>query len=153
MQLRHVIVLTAAALGTVAATAQTFKPEDQIRYRQSVMQVTQRSLGALNGMIRGDTPYNKELAVKHAETIANLIAWSGTSFGPGTDKGAPTRADAKIWSEPDKFKALYDKHIAEAGKLPAAAAGDANTLKAQFAEVTRNCKTCHDDYRSREYRN
>lgn len=152
MKLRHAFAISIISLATASAVAQNFKPEDQIKHRQASMTVIGRSVGALNGMVRGDVPFNKDVAGKHADVIANLAAWVGPSFGPGTDKGLPTKADPKIWSESDKFKAAYDKFVTETGKLPAASA-DLATLKTQFAEVGKTCKGCHDDYRMRDFRN
>ena len=147
MKIKHVIVLVAAGLGVSAVWAQA-KPEEQIRYRQSTMTVTARSVGALNAMAKGDVPFNKDLAQRHAATIASLsdLPLAAGAYGPGTDKGAPTKADPKVWSEADKFKAAFDKFTVAASALPAASA-DQGTLKTALADLGKTCKGCHDDYR------
>jgi cytochrome c556 len=38
------------------------------------------------------------------------LPWAG--FGPGTDKGAPTKAKAEIWSEQAKFREAGEKTMA-----------------------------------------
>lgn len=147
MKLKHVAVLAVASLSASVAFAQA-KPEDQIKYRQSAMTVTARSNGALNAMAKGDVPFNKEVAQRHAAVIAGLsdLPLLAGAYGPGTDKAAPTKADPKIWSEPEKFKAAFDKFSMAAKALPAAA-GDVATLKTALAELGKTCKGCHDDYR------
>ncbi|GAB2905614.1 cytochrome c [Uliginosibacterium flavum] len=147
MKFQHLAVLALAGLGASAAFAQA-KPEDQIKYRQSAMTVNARSSGALNAMAKGDVAFNKDVAVRHASVIADLsdLPLQAGAFGPGTDKGAPTKADPKVWSEPEKFKAAYDKFTAAAKALPAAA-GDVGTLKVALADLGKTCKGCHDDYR------
>lgn len=147
MKLKHVAVLAVASLSASAAFAQA-KPEDQIKYRQSAMTVTARSVGALNAMAKGDVPFNKDVAQRHAGVIADLsdLPLLAGAYGPGTDKAAPTKADPKIWSEPEKFKAAFDKFSMAAKALPAAA-GDLGTLKTALADIGKTCKGCHDDYR------
>ena len=147
MKLR-LATLALCAVATTAATSTAFaqqgpKPEDQIRYRQSIMNVMGRQFAM---------PYNKDAAVKAAGLVDTLSTLPGPLFGPGLDKGAPTKASEKVWSEPEKFKAAYEKMQAEVKKLPAAA-GDLATLKAAAGEVGKTCKGCHDDYREKEFRN
>ncbi|NSL54525.1 c-type cytochrome [Uliginosibacterium aquaticum] len=147
MKIQHLAAIAIASLSISAAFAQA-KPEDQIKYRQSAMTVTARSVGVLSAMAKGDLPFNKELAQRHASTIADLsdLPLTAGAYGPGTDKGAPTKADPKIWSEADKFKAAFDKFSTSARSLPAAA-GDLNSLKTALADLGKTCKGCHDDYR------
>ena len=152
MKLHHAVVVSAVTLLSAAAIAQTAKPADEIKYRQSAMTVVARSFGALNGMASGKVPFDQAVAEKNALVVGNLTPLIGVAFGPGTESGAPTKADPKIWTEGDKFKAAYDKFVAETAKLPAAAK-DVAALKTQVAEVGKTCKGCHDDYRMKEARN
>jgi cytochrome c556 len=156
MKLRH-IALALCAVATTVTTATTYaqqapKPEDQIRYRQSIMNVIGRQFGMLNAMSKGDVPYNKDAAVKAAGLAETLSTLPLPLFGPGLDKGAPTKASTKIWSEPDKFKAALEKMQGEMKKLPGAA-GDAAALKTAVGDIGKTCKACHDDYREKEFRN
>jgi cytochrome c556 len=152
MKLKHVAVLAVASLSAPVAFAQA-KPEDQIKYRQSAMTVAARSSAALTAIVNGDVPFNKDVAQRHAAVIANLsdLPLLAGAYGPGTDRGAPTRADPKIWSEPEKFKAAFDKFTVAANALPAAAA-DVGSLRTALSGLGKSCKSCHDDYRLRDYR-
>lgn len=147
MKMKHLAVLVLASASASVAFAQA-KPEQQIEYRKSAMVVTARSSGALNAMAKGDVPFDKEQAARHAVVIANQIelAFAGGAFGPGTDKAAPTKADPKVWSEPEKFKAALDKYALAAKAVPAAA-GDVALLKTALGDLGKACKACHDDYR------
>ena len=83
--------------------------------------------------------------------MMSKLPWN--SFGPGTDKGAPTKADTKIWSEMDKFKDKADKMQAEVRKLAQTAkSGDEAAIKAATGDTGKACKSCHDDYRLKEFR-
>lgn len=147
MKFKHIFALAVASLGTAAVFAQA-KPEDQIKYRQSAMAVTARSVGALNAMAKGDVAFNKDASLRHASLIANLsdLPLMAGAFAAGTDKAAPTKADPKVWSEPEKFKAAYEKFAQAARALPAASA-EAASLKTALADLGKTCKGCHDEYR------
>jgi cytochrome c556 len=147
MKIKYLVALAAAGIATSVAMAQV-KPENQIEYRKSAMTVTARSVGALSAMAKGDIPFNKEVAARHANVISSLsdLPLAAGAYAAGTDKGAPTKADPKVFSEPEKFKAAYDKFTTAARALPAAA-GDVGTLKTALADLGKTCKGCHDDYR------
>lgn len=152
MKLRHLVfAMTAAASAATTYAQQAPKPEDQIRYRQSIMNVIGRQFGMLNAMAKGDAPYNKDAAVKAAGLMETLSTMPLPLFGAGLDKGAPTKASEKVWSEADKFKAAMEKMQGEVKKLPGAA-GDAAALKTAVGDVGKACKGCHDDYREKEFR-
>jgi len=146
------LAFAVVAMGVAAGVLAQVKPEDQIRYRQSVMNVMGRSFGALNAMAKGEAPYTKDAAARNAAIVEMMSGLPAPAFGAGTEKGAPTKADMKIWSEGEKFKTAYEKMVGEVKKLPAAA-GDEATLKAQVGEVGKACKGCHDDFRLKEFRN
>lgn len=154
MKLGAIALLAAAAASFGSATsalAQQVKPEDQIRYRQSAMNVQGRNFGLLNAMAKGDVPYDPAAAAKAATIVDLMSSLHLPLYAAGTEKGAPTKADEKIWKEGDKFKAAMEKMQGEAKKLPAAA-GDPARLKAQVGETGKACKACHDDYRLKEFR-
>jgi cytochrome c556 len=150
--------LFAAALAVVfagsASAQQGPKPEDEIRYRQSVMNVQGRAMGPMGAMAQGKAPFNAAVAQKNSALLDSLMGLAWNSFGPGTDKGAPTRADAKIWSDAAGFKrAAEDAQKAVAQLAAVAKDGDETKFKSAFGAVGKACKGCHDDYRTKEMRN
>jgi cytochrome c556 len=150
------IALAAATLAVAAsslALAQQ-KPEDEIRYRQSVMNVVGRAMGPMGAMAQGKAPFNVAVAQKNSALVDTMLGLPWESFGPGTDKGAPTKADTKIWKETAKFKeGAQNTQKAVANLAAAAKTGDEGKFKAAFGEVGKTCKACHDDYRLKEARN
>jgi len=149
MKFLTLAVVSGVALAAPLVFAQA-KPDQQIEYRQASMTVLARSTGALGAMAKGDVPFNKEVAQRHANLIAGLsdLPLTAGAFGPGTDKGAPHKSDPKVWSQPDKFKAAYDKFTTAAHALPAAAA-DQKTLASALGDLGKTCKGCHDDFRTK----
>ena len=143
--------LAALAAGIAGpAAAQFAKTEDAIKYRQSALFVMGQHFGRLGAMANGRVPFDAKAAAENADLVLTLsqLPWAG--FGPGTDKGAPTKAEPAIWAEPAKFKAASEKLQAEAVKLAAAAkTGNLDNLKAAFGPTAASCKACHDDFRGK----
>ena len=160
MHFRVKALATALVLAGVstAALAQV-KPEDAIRARQSVMRVVALNFGPLANMAQDKEPFNKDVFVANAARVESLWAMNPPKFFiAATDKpvqGAKiasfTDAKPEIWSQPDKFKAAYDKAGQEIAKLAQAArSGDEKAMKAAAGEVGKACKGCHDDFRAKQ---
>ena len=155
---RRRIALAAAVVATTAAgfasAQQGPKPEDEIRYRQSVMNVVGRAIGPMGAMAQGKAPFNAAVVQKNSALMDSLMGLHWNSFGPGTDKGAPTKADAKIWTDTAKFKqAAETAQKAVANLASVSKGGDEAKFKSAFGEVGKACKACHDDFRTKEFRN
>jgi cytochrome c556 len=134
---------------SVPAAAQFAKPEDAIKYRQSSLFVMAQHFGRIGAMANGRIPFDAAAAAANADVAVAMskLPWAG--FAPGTDKGAPTKAKAEIWTDNAKFKAASEKMQEEMVKLAAAAkTGNLDNLKAAFGPVGGACKACHDDFRA-----
>jgi cytochrome c556 len=101
--------------------------------------------------VKSDSP--DLAAIKSAAKIVNDASadqakWFPAGTGPEAGK---TRALAEIWSKPTEFAAAEKLFSDAAPKLYAAAnAGDVAAVKAQFGEVGKSCKNCHENFRSPE---
>jgi len=130
------------------ASAQFAKPEDSIRYLQSSLFIMGQHFARIGAMANGRTPFDAKVAAENAEIVAAMakLPWAG--FGPGTDKGAATKAKPEIWSEQAKFREASEKAMTETAKLAAAAkTGNLDAMKAAFGATAGSCKACHDAYR------
>lgn len=144
------IRVMAAALAGVAtalpAAAQFAKPEDAIKYRQSVMFLQGQHMGRLGAMANGRVPFDAKVAADNADVLLLVSKLPFAAFTDGTDKGT-TRAKPEIWAEKDKFMAGATRMQEEVVKLNAAAkSGNIDQLKAAVGEVGKACKGCHDNY-------
>jgi cytochrome c556 len=147
------LLATAAMAALMAvpfsAQAQFAKPEDAVKYRQSVFSVMGTHTGRVGAVVKGEKPYDKaavEADVAVIETMSKL-PWS--AFPEGSDL-ANSKAKPEIWKEQEKFKAAADKMQSEVGKLSVAAkSGDLNAIKTAFGAVGQSCKACHDNYRNK----
>lgn len=147
---RSMLMAGAALLGiatALPAAAQFAKPEDAIKYRKGAFTVLATHFGRVAAMANGRIPFDAKAVADNAEiaTLVSKLPYAG--FIDGTDKGE-TRAEPKIWSEMDKFKAAAAKMQEEMGKLNVAAkGGNLDAIKAAVGETGKSCKACHDNYR------
>jgi len=132
------------------AYGQFAKPEAAIMYRQSVMTINGYLTGQMGAMVTGKKPYEKQAFSHDAAVVEMLSTLPWEAFmTPGSDKGK-TKLKSTAFKEKDKFLAKAKTFETESRKLVKAAAGDDfNAIKAQFGEVAKSCKSCHDAYRSR----
>lgn len=148
-----VSVLSAVALVgalTVTASAQEYKPDRAIKYRQGIMQAQSWNMGILGPMVKGERPYDKDLFLRQAVFLEQVskMAWEG--YPPGSDQGAPTKAKPEIWKEPAKFRQMIDAFEGATPKLVAAAkVGTLDAVKGPFSDVAKACNNCHDDFRAK----
>lgn len=145
------LVLAASAATLVTpAMAQFAKPEDAIKYRQSVMSVMATHFGRLGAMANGKTAFDAKQAADNAVIVETLSKLPWAAFGAGTDKGGNTKATPEVWTDSAKFKQAADKLVAEAGKLNAAAkVGTLDSLKTAFGNTGGTCKGCHDSFKAK----
>ena len=137
----------ATLLASTPAAAQFAKPEDAIRYRKAGMTMMNVHLGRVFAMASGRVPFDAKAVADNAEvaTLISKLPYAG--FIEGSDKG-DTKAEPKIWTEMDKFRAAAAKMQEEMTKLNAAAkTGNVDAIKAAAGATGQACKACHDSYR------
>lgn len=151
---RSSMLMAVAALAGAAyalpAVAQFAKPEDAIKYRKAAFTVMGTHFGRVAAMAQGKIPFDAKAAADNAEIATYMSKLPFAGFVDGTDKGQ-TRAEPKIWSEMDKFKAAAQTMQDNMAKLNAAAkTGNLDQIKAAVGETGKSCKACHDNYRKEE---
>ena len=141
-----IVLLALAGLASFSAQAQ-MKPEDAIKLRQSAMKLIGYNFGSIGAMVNDKKPYNKDEAIRNATHVEGLSGQPFEFFIAGSDKG-DTKAEPKIWTEMDKFRAAASKMQEEMGKLNVAAkGGNLDAIKAAVGDTGKSCKACHDNYR------
>lgn len=143
------LALAAAVFAlSTPASAQFAKPEDAVKYRQSVMFVMSQHFGRIGAMANGRVPYDAKVATDNAEVVAEMskLPWPG--FAANTDK-LSQKAKSDIWSEPAKFKEHGEKLVDATGKLLAATKTNSlDNVKTAFGNTAQTCKGCHDNFRN-----
>ena len=145
------VVLLSCSAGAFAQQSGA-KPEQQIKWRQSVYQVLSWNSGRIKANVEGQ--YNKDEVVRAANAIAALAnSGVGSLFGPGTETGKgwkETATKPEFFKNPQKVGELAGNFNREANELARiAATGDAAAVKAQFGSLSKTCKACHDDFKAK----
>ena len=137
-----------ALLVASPAFAQFRKPEDAVKYRQSVMYVMGTSLYARIGpMVKERVPFDAKIAQEHADVVVTMSKLPWPAFTPDTNGVGRTDAKPNLWNELPKFKDLGEKMQAEVLKLHAATrTGDLDAVNAAYNAVDRACTNCHDAF-------
>jgi cytochrome c556 len=146
------VLLLSCTAGAFAQQAAA-KPEQQIKWRQSVYQVLGWNSGRIKANVDGQ--YNKEEVVRAANAIAALAnSGLGSLFGPGTETGKgwkDTATKPEFFKNPQKVGELAGNFNREANELAkVAATGDAAAVKTQFGNLSKTCKACHDDFKAKD---
>jgi len=133
------------ALASHAAAA----PEDDIRYRKSVMTALAGHAGAIQLIFTGKVAHQDAL-LGHAEALASAGAELSALFPPGSGTGK-TDALPLIWEDAAGFrKAAEAGRDATAALREAVKSGDKAAIAKALKPAFDSCKGCHDRYRKEE---
>ena len=141
-------LIALAALAVLPAHAQFRKPEDAVKYRQSVMYVMGTSFYTrIGAMVKGRIPFDARAAQEHADIVVMMSKLPWPAFTPDTNGMGRTDAKPNLWDELPKFKDLSEKMQAEVLKLQAATrTGDVEAVKAAWRNAERACVNCHEAF-------
>ena len=152
--MKRLMASLAASLGILAAapaSAQFSKPEDAIHYRQSAFTVMGVHFSRIGAMVKGTVPFDAKIAADNAAIVETMAKLPWAAFGEGTDKGASHHTQPAAWKERAKFNQGAERMQAEVSKLGTAArSGNLDQLKSAFGSASQTCKSCHDDFRSKQ---
>ncbi|MDG4554056.1 MAG: cytochrome c [Candidatus Competibacter sp.] len=134
---------------TVASAADP-KPEDAVRYRQSVYTVIGWNFKPIGAMMKGEIPFDAAAVARHAQYVEMMskTAIEGFPKGSGPDAVKNTEAKPEIWTDWNQFETKMTDFQQEAAKLvEVAKGGDQGAIKAQFGKTAETCKACHKEFR------
>ena len=142
------VVLALATLIALPVAAQFRKPEDAVKYRQSVMYTMGNHFYArIGAMANGRVPFDAKAAAENADIVATLSKLPWVGFTADTNGVGKTDAKPASWTEQAKFKDLGEKKKPEVVKLQTVAkTGDLDALKAAYRATGQACKSCHDAF-------
>lgn len=153
--MKQLLASTAAglmALGLASsALASDLSPEEQIEIRQAGYEFMGWNMGKIKANLEGN--YNAAQVESAANAIAAIAnSGMGALYGPGTDKAVgdmKTRVKPEFFQNMDDVKKIAGEFVEAANALAEVAAeGEAEAVKAAFADVGAACKACHQKYRA-----
>jgi len=150
MNFTKTTLMACAALMTVSFTAPAMADGDgEIKYRQSVMKSVGGHMGAIAGILKGQTAHKAGL-VAHADGMLALSGIAGSIFPVGSDFGE-TEALPAVWEKPAEFAKAVKMFQDAAGALQAAAmSGDMAAVGMTFGNLGKSCKNCHENFREKK---
>lgn len=147
------LVAVLLATASLSAAAQQAKPEQLIKWRQSVYQVLAWNQARIKANVEGQ--FNKDEVIRAANSTAAIAnSGLGALFAPGSETGKgwrDTTVKPELFSDGKGAAEAAGDFAREANELArVAATGDAAAVKVQFGKVGESCKACHDGYRRKD---
>lgn len=154
-KLRNIALATTAAAGlalSFQAASHMVKEEPRQSYRQSYFTLVAMNFGPIGAMVKGEMPWNDDMLKTFAGELAALGSMDvSRAFAPGSEQGT-TRAKPGIWENPDDFKAKLGDMQTAIGALQAAVdGGDKKAIAEATGATGKACKSCHDEYKAKDY--
>ncbi|MFT4519129.1 MAG: cytochrome c556 [Halioglobus sp.] len=148
-----VALLTVIGIGLSPGVTSHYDDKEVLQsYRQSWFTMVAVNFGPMVGMIQGKMAWNDEQMKASADQLATLASMDiAKGFSVGSEKGT-TRAKPEIWENKADFEAKMDDMKKAAFALQAAVAtGDKDSIGKAVGAAGKSCKSCHDEYKSKDY--
>ena len=142
---RILVVAGALLLGVGAVVAQ----QDVVKETQTVMKGNGRNAGAVAAMVKGEKPYDQatvDTALAQFEGTAKKLPTLFPESTKGLKPEGDYSASPKIWEDKAGFAAKIASFAAAVTEAKAKIK-DADTLKASFPAIGKECGGCHEGFR------
>ncbi len=154
--MKRVALITALTLLSAAAHADALKPEEKVEFRQASYTTMAWNMGKIKAMVvDGSMPFSQTQVSAAANVIAAIAnSGMGALYSPdtlGVVGFKKSRLKENFFQEQDEVRKIATNFVEQANKLAEVAAmGNKDEIKAQFGEVGKACKACHDKFRAEE---
>ena len=142
---RVLIVVGTLLFGVGAVVAQ----QDAVKEVQTLMKGNGRNAGAVAAIVKGEKPYDQatiDAALAQFEDTAKKLPALFPDSAKGLKPDGDFSASPKIWEDKAGFAAKIAS-FAAAVREAKAKIKDADTLKANFPAVGKECGGCHEAFR------
>lgn len=148
MRPRPFLAATLLAIGLVPnlASAQFGDAESAIKYRQGAFHMISIHMQRINGMLRGEAPFDRDRLVRSAGLVRDLITLPWEAFPPGSEGG---NAKDDIWLDDAKFDEWSKKTQADTRAFAELAkTADMPRLHQAYKQMREVCRDCNQKYRN-----
>jgi cytochrome c556 len=142
---RVLIVVGTLLFGVGAVVAQ----QDAVKEVQTLMKGNGRNAGAVAAIVKGEKPYDQatiDAALAQFEDTAKKLPALFPDSAKGLKPDGDFSASPKIWEDKAGFAAKIASFAAAVSEAKAKIK-DADTLKANFPAVGKECGGCHEAFR------
>ncbi|WP_027848572.1 c-type cytochrome [Marinospirillum minutulum] len=137
---------------TGVQSADLFKAEDAVKYRQAIYQVFSAQAGVMGGMVQGKIPFDAAEINKRANNLGKIAPMLGDTYFPATRDVKESKLKAAAWSNMEDFQSkgqTFGKALGELIEASGKPGFDAKSARPLVGAVLQGCKGCHDDYRAK----
>ena len=142
-------VAVAATFAIALTTTATMAQSDPIKERKALLKEWGKDTKPLGEMLKGKEKFDLTTVQAALDTYVKHVKVLPDLFPAGSDTGEETEALPAIWQDKAKFNDLFTRLDTDAASARAAIKDEAS-FKANFPNVVRNCKACHDDFRQKK---
>lgn len=124
-------------------------PNEAVEARQTQMKVFGKSVGALAGILKGETPYDAALVKTTTDVMgaAYQAAFAAGGWAPESQTATiPHRMKPEFWTD-TAGAAAEGKAFSDALAAVAASTDEAG-FKAAFPALGASCASCHEKFRA-----
>jgi cytochrome c556 len=123
-------------------------PQQLVSKRQALFKKFTKTLEPMGLVARQRQDYVKADFMASAAALQELSSQPWVYF-TADGNYPPTRAKPEVWSQGDEFKKSRDSFLASVNKLvEVSGSADLPAIQASVEAVQKNCKSCHDQFRS-----
>ncbi|GLR64997.1 c-type cytochrome [Marinospirillum insulare] len=150
---KAIALATLTLLGSTGVqSADLFKPEDAVKYRQAIYQVFSAQAGVMGGMAQGKIDFDAAEINKRATNLGKIAPMLGDTYFPATRDVKESKLKAAAWSNMEDFQSkgqTFGKALGELIEASSKPGFDLKTARPAIGAVLQGCKGCHDDYRAK----
>ena len=140
--MRIILAGAAIAVGATVVLAQG----DPIATRKQTMKGVGDATKIGSAMAKGEAPFDAAKAKEILQVYANAADKMHNYFPENSKSGGETTAAPTIWENNAAFRKRFDDWAVEI-KAASAQTNDAESFKAAFANLTKACGGCHENFR------
>jgi cytochrome c556 len=141
--IRMLVIAATAIVGITAAAAQG----NPIEARKAILKTFGAAVREPGLMLRGEAAFDLAKVQATLKVFAEGAPKLPALF-PANSQTGDTKALPAIWTEQDKFNAIFTKLAADSTAAGAAIKDEAS-FKTEMPKVLGNCGACHNAYRAK----
>jgi len=142
------LLVAAVLLSACSDRVKDTHPQQLVSKRQAIFKKFTKTLEPMGLVARERQDYVKSDFMASALALQELSKQPWAYF-TADGNYPPTRAKPEVWSQAGEFKQAQNNYLASVEKLvQLSGRADLPTIRASVEAVQKNCKSCHDQFRS-----
>ena len=122
---------------------------ENIKKRQNAMQQVRESVKVLFPIAKGKSEYDDFLVISMLEQMLSASKPYASYFPDDQETSSQSEAAETIWTDRSGFNNSVMKFVGDIELALNAEPESLDEFKPMFSNITKNCQSCHQVYRSR----